>query len=165
LHSLARGVLMIARRTKVVATLGPASSSPDRIEALILAGMDVARLNFSHGTADEHRERVALVRRLAAEHRRYVGIMGDLQGPKIRIARFAEGKVLLEESATFVLSNRHSREEGTAAVVGIDYPNLVTDCAPGDELLLDDGRVVLRVDEVAHDEVTTTVVVGGELSN
>lgn len=156
---------MIVRRTKVVATLGPASSSPERIEALILAGMDVARLNFSHGTAQEHRQRVELVRSIAARHGRYVGIMGDLQGPKIRIARFAEDMVVLQESSRFTLSNSHPRDAGTAEIVGIDYPGLVQDCVRGDELLLDDGRVVLRVDEVLDDAVHTTVLVGGELSN
>lgn len=102
---------MIVRRTEVVATLGPASSSPERIEALILAGMDVARLDFSHGTAHEHRERVALLRHLAAQYGRNVGIMGDLQGPKIRIARFVEGKVDLQESR-HVCSQSFSGREG-----------------------------------------------------
>lgn len=156
---------MIVRRTKVVATLGPASSSPERIEALILAGLDVARLNFSHGSPDEHRARARLVRELSAKHGRYVAIMGDLQGPKIRIARFTEGLVVLQENDRFTLSNSHPRESGTASIVGIDYPDLARDCRAGDELLLDDGRVVLRVDGVQGDAVQTTVIVGGELSN
>jgi pyruvate kinase len=153
------------RRTKIVATLGPATSSPDRIEALVRAGMDVARLNFSHGDTEDHRQRARWVREAAARQGRFVALMGDLQGPKIRIARFAEGKVMLTVGSRFTLSNRHPYEEGNAHIVGIDYPELVRDCQPGDELLLDDGRVVLRVDGVDIDDVHTTVRVGGLLSN
>jgi len=153
------------RRTKIVATLGPASSSPERIAALIAAGMDVARLNFSHGGPDDHRQRARLVRELAAEQGRFVAIMGDLQGPKIRIARFADKQVELEAGQAFTLSNSHPYEAGDAGIVGIDYPDLVRDCRPGDELLLDDGRVVLQVDRIDGDAVHTTVTVGGPLSN
>lgn len=156
---------MRSRRTKVVATLGPASSSAERIEALILAGMDVARLNFSHGSAQEHAERARLVRSLAARHGRHVALMGDLQGPKIRIARFVQGKVTLREGDIFTLSTTHPREAGTAFIVGIDYPALTRDCAPGDELLLDDGRVVLKVETVSDDALHCRVAIGGELSN
>ncbi len=153
------------RRTKIVATLGPSSSSAQGIEALILAGMDVARLNFSHGAADEHRERARLVREISARLGRHTAIMGDLQGPKIRIARFAEGAVVLHAGDPFTLSTSHGATAGTSRIVGIDYPPLVHDCAPGDELLLDDGRVILRVDRVDDDSVHTTVAVGGPLSD
>ncbi|NYT79440.1 pyruvate kinase [Alcaligenaceae bacterium] len=156
---------MIVRRTKIVATLGPASSSPEKIEQLIVAGLDVARLNFSHGSADDHRERAKLVREIAEKHGKYVAIMGDLQGPKIRIARFTSQKVELKEGQPFTLSNQHPSEAGTDKIVGIDYPSLVQDCHPGDELLLDDGRVVLTVDSVEEHAVHTTVTVGGPLSN
>ncbi|MFT0547780.1 pyruvate kinase [Allopusillimonas ginsengisoli] len=156
---------MPVRRTKIVATLGPASSSPEKIEQLIVAGMDVARLNFSHGSADDHRERARLVREIAAKHGKYIAIMGDLQGPKIRIARFTAQKVELKEGQPFTLSNQHPSEAGTDKIVGIDYPSLVKDCHPGDELLLDDGRVVLTVDTVEEHAVHTTVTVGGPLSN
>jgi len=156
---------MTIRRTKIVATLGPASSSPEVIEQLILAGMDVARLNFSHGEADDHRERARWVRELSAKHGRFVAIMGDLQGPKIRIARFREGSVTLSAGQPFTLSNDHPSEEGDSNIVGIDYPSLVQDCKPGDELLLDDGRVVLVVESVEEHAVHTTVTVGGPLSN
>jgi pyruvate kinase len=98
---------MTIRRTKIVATLGPATSSPEKIEQLILAGMDVARLNFSHGHADDHRERARLVRELAEKHGRFVAIMGDLQGPKIRIARFRDRQVTLQAGQAFTLSNTH----------------------------------------------------------
>ena len=155
----------VLRRTKIVATLGPSTSTPERIEALIRAGLDVARLNFSHGSADDHRERARLVREIAARQGRYVAIMGDLQGPKIRIARFTDKLVQLQVGQPFTLSRVHPKEAGTASIVGIDYPELVQDCRVGDELLLDDGRVVLVVDSVEGDEVRTTVTVGGPLSN
>src|SRR5690606_18458257 len=156
---------MNKRRTKIVATLGPASSSPEKIEQLLLAGLDVARLNFSHGTPDEHRERVRMLREISAKLGRHTAIMGDLQGPKIRIARFRDTQVTLEKGQPFTLSNAHSPEDGNERIVGIDYPSLVQDCQPGDELLLDDGRVVLHVDSVDEHSVHTTVVVGGPLSN
>ncbi|QII86667.1 pyruvate kinase [Bordetella hinzii] len=155
----------VLRRTKIVATLGPASSSPQMIGALIDAGMDVARLNFSHGSADDHRERARTIRRLAAERGRFVAIMGDLQGPKIRIARFADKQVTLLAGQAFTLSRSYPKDAGNASIVGIDFPELVHDCRPGDELLLDDGHIVLQVDRVEGDEVHTTVVVGGALSN
>ncbi|MFN3581513.1 MAG: pyruvate kinase [Pseudomonas sp.] len=156
---------MTLRRTKIVATLGPATSSPERIAALIDAGMDVARMNFSHGNPDEHRQRAALVREIARDKGRQVALLGDLQGPKIRIARFADGNIRLEEGDNFRLSTSHPLDEGNLDVVGIDYPDLVKDCRAGDELLLDDGRVVLQVQSVGKDEVRCTVIVGGPLSN
>ncbi len=156
---------MTLRRTKIVATLGPASTSPECIAALIDAGMDVARMNFSHGTPDEHRERARLVRQLAADRGRHVALLGDLQGPKIRIARFSEGRTHLEVGDHFRLSTSHPLDEGNHDVEGIDYPQLVEDCRAGDELLLDDGRIVLRVESVGRDEVRCTVTAGGTLSN
>lgn len=156
---------MTVRRTKIVATLGPASTSRECLRALIEAGMDVARLNFSHGTADDHRQRAALVRELAAEQGRFVALMGDLQGPKIRIARFKEGKVHLRVGQRFTLSNDYPADAGTDEIVGIDYPELARDCKPGDDLLLDDGRVVLTIDEIVGEHVHTTVITGGALSN
>lgn len=156
---------MTLRRTKIVATLGPASSTPKRIEALIKAGMNVARLNFSHGTHDEHRARALLVREIAAQQGTHVALLGDLQGPKIRIARFKDGKIHLNVGDKFRLSTSHSLDEGNQDVVGIDYPQLVSDCRAGDELLLDDGRVVLLVDSVTADEAHCTVTAGGPLSN
>ncbi len=156
---------MSIRRTKIVATLGPASSSPERIAALIDAGMNVARLNFSHGSADEHRERARQVRAIAADKGCHVALLGDLQGPKIRIARFANGPIQLEVGDRFRLSTSHPLDAGNQEVVGIDYPELVNDCQAGDELLLDDGRVVMRVDSVGSDEVSCTVTVAGPLSN
>lgn len=156
---------MNKRRTKIVATIGPASSSPEVIEKLILAGMDVARLNFSHGSAEDHRQRTQLIRSIAARHKKRVAIMGDLQGPKIRIAKFSTGEVELHEGQPFTLCNLHPSDSGNETIVGIDYPSLVNDCRPGDELLLDDGRVVLRVTQVDEHSVHTTVLQGGTLSN
>lgn len=156
---------MTLRRTKIVATLGPASSTAERIEALIAAGMNVARLNFSHGTHDEHRERARLVRECAARLGTHVALLGDLQGPKIRIARFADGKIQLKPGDPFRLSTTHPLDAGNQQVVGIDYPQLVADCRAGDELLLDDGRIVLQVDSLTESEAHCTVTAGGELSN
>ncbi|MDF5822560.1 pyruvate kinase [Pseudomonas aeruginosa] len=156
---------MSVRRTKIVATLGPASNSPEVLEQLILAGIDVARLNFSHGTPDEHRARARLVRELAAKHGRFVALLGDLQGPKIRIAKFANKRIELQVGDKFRFSTSHARDAGTQEVVGIDYPDLVKDCGVGDELLLDDGRVVMVVEEVAADELRCRVLIGGPLSD
>ncbi|TBR44283.1 pyruvate kinase [Marinomonas agarivorans] len=153
------------RRTKIVATLGPASSSPEMIEKLILAGANVFRLNFSHGQPEDHINRAQVVRDMAAKNGKHVAILGDLQGPKIRIARFADTKVHLEEGATFILDIGFDKNAGNVERVGIDYPQLAEDSEPGNVLLLDDGRVVLEVLEVKGLEVITKVIVGGPLSN
>ncbi|WP_313519494.1 pyruvate kinase [Pseudomonas sp.] len=156
---------MTSRRTKIVATLGPASNSPEVIEQLILAGLDVARLNFSHGTPDEHKARAALIRSIAARHGRFVALLGDLQGPKIRIAKFASKRIELKEGDSFRFSVTFPRDAGTQEVVGIDYPDLVKDCDVGDELLLDDGRVVMRVESKNDEELHCRVLIGGPLSD
>lgn len=156
---------MTVRRTKIVATLGPASNSPEVIEQLILAGLDVARLNFSHGTPDEHKARARLIRELAAKHGRHVAILGDLQGPKIRIAKFANKRIELKVGDPFTFSTSHPLTEGNQEVVGIDYPDLVKDCGVGDELLLDDGRVVMRVETATADALHCSVLIGGPLSD
>ncbi|ATJ83996.1 pyruvate kinase [Halomonas beimenensis] len=153
------------RRTKIVATLGPASDREGVLEEMIAAGVDVVRLNFSHGSADDHRRRLAAVREIAARQGRSVAALGDLQGPKIRIARFSNGKVSLAEGAPFVIDVALDAEAGDAERVGCDYKALASDVAAGDRLLLDDGRVVLDVARVEGSAIHTTVVVGGELSN
>jgi len=153
------------RRTKIVATLGPACESRATLEQMIVHGVDVVRLNFSHGSPAEHRARAELVRELAASHKRNVGILGDLQGPKIRIERFAEGEVTLHEDEPFVLDTALGRDAGDGHRVGVAYKELPNDVAPGDILLLDDGRLELVVDEIAGTEIRTRVVVGGHLSN
>jgi len=156
---------MTFRRTKIVATLGPASNSPEVLEQLILAGVDVCRLNFSHGTPDEHKARALLVREIAAKHGRFVALLGDLQGPKIRIAKFADKRIELKEGDSFRFSVTHPRDAGTQEVVGIDYPDLIKDCKTGDELLLDDGRVVMLVESTTADELHCRVLIGGPLSD
>jgi pyruvate kinase len=152
------------RATKIVATLGPASSSPEVLERMIRAGVDVVRLNFSHGKAQDHIDRAALVREVAAKVGMNVAIMADLQGPKIRVGKFANGPVMLESGRPFVLDAART-EPGTVEVVGLDYPDLPRDVRPGDLLLLNDGLIKLRVDDVRGEQVHTMVIVGGELSN
>ncbi|MBX3665608.1 MAG: pyruvate kinase [Burkholderiales bacterium] len=151
------------RRTKVVATLGPASSDAKTLARMIDAGMDVVRINFSHGSPDEHRARVGLVRQLARKAGRAVGVLVDLQGPKIRIGRFKDGKIHLEPGAKFVLDA--DCKLGDQRTVGLDYKNLPNDVRPGDTLLLDDGRIVLGVTNVRGPKITTVVEQGGPLSN
>lgn len=153
------------RGTKIVATIGPASTSSEVLEKLILAGTNVVRLNFSHGTAAEHKQRASRVRQLAAKHKRFVAILADLQGPKIRIARFASGSIQLAPGQSFVLDAKLDSEAGNEDTVGIDYPELVDDVKKGDYLLLDDGRIELNVDAVKQHKIHCTVVVGGKLSN
>ncbi|NQY76318.1 MAG: pyruvate kinase [Halomonas sp.] len=153
------------RRTKIVATLGPASDREGVLEAMLKAGVDVVRLNFSHGTADDHRRRLARVREIAAQLGRSVAALGDLQGPKIRVARFKEGAVYLEEGQPFVLDMAMDSDAGDIHGVGCDYKTLADDVTAGDRLLLDDGRVVLDVTRVEGKQVHTEVVVGGKLSN
>jgi pyruvate kinase len=154
----------MTRATKIVATLGPASSDPDVLERLLRAGVDVVRLNFSHGTAQDHIDRAALVRATAKKVGKPVALMADLQGPKIRVGKFAEGRVLLERGASFVLDAQRT-EPGNIHTVGLDYKELPRDVKPGDRLLLNDGLIVLTVETVQGEEVRTVVTIGGELSN
>ncbi len=153
------------RRTKIVSTLGPASESPEVLEKLILAGVNVVRLNFSHGSPDDHRRRAELVREIAARHQRYVAVLGDLQGPKIRISRFAEGPIHLNIGDHFILDAALDRDAGTRERVGIDYKELPQDCRAGDMLLLDDGRVVLEVERIEGSCLHCVTRVAGPLSN
>ena len=155
---------MPMRATKIVATLGPASSHPDLLEAMIRAGVNVVRLNFSHGTAQDHIDRATLVRAAAQRAGREVGIMADLQGPKIRVGKFAEGKVMLVPGEKFVLDASRT-EPGNLEGVGLDYKELPRDVKAGDTLLLNDGLIVLTIDKVVGPAVHTTVKLGGELSN
>ena len=152
------------RATKIVATLGPASSSPEVLGQMIRAGVDVVRLNFSHGTAQDHIDRAKLVRDVARECGKEVAIMADLQGPKIRVGKFEGGKTMLVPGQKFVLDGA-STELGTNERVGLDYKELPRDVKPGNTLLLNDGLLQLTVDAVRNEQVHTTVVVGGELSN
>lgn len=151
------------RRTKIVATLGPASSTPDRLAQLIRAGVDVVRLNFSHGTPEHHAAAASLVRDLAREHGRTVGVLADLQGPKIRIGKFANGPVKLAGGQPFILDAQC--RSGDSGMVGLDYAELPGDVEPGDELLLDDGRISMRVEQVVGSAIHCRVLNGGMLSD
>ncbi|MFO8153659.1 pyruvate kinase [Thioalkalivibrio sp.] len=153
------------RRTKIVATLGPATDSERALERLVEAGVDVVRINFSHGDAASHRQRVARIREIAARSGRCVGVLGDLQGPKIRIARFREGPIELNEGDAFALDATLANDAGDRSQVGLTYPDLPGDVHAGDTLLLDDGRLVLKVEAVRDQRIETTVLVGGMLSN
>ncbi|HTM27932.1 MAG TPA: pyruvate kinase [Rhodanobacter sp.] len=153
------------RRTKIVATLGPATDAPGMLERLIAEGVNVARLNLSHGQPDDHRARANAVRAASAAAGCEVGILADLQGPKIRIETFADGPVQLLDGAPFVLDCRPDAPAGDANRVGVSYYGLPQDVSAGDVLLLDDGLVALSVQEVAGAEVRCKVLIGGRLSN
>ena len=155
---------MSRRATKIVATLGPACSEPEMLERMIRAGVNVVRLNFSHGKAQDHIDRARLVREVAQRVGREVAIMADLQGPKIRVGKFAEGKVNLQPGQKFVLDSART-ELGDSDGVGLDYKALPREVKAGDVLLLNDGLIVITVDAVKGDAIHTTVTLGGELSN
>jgi pyruvate kinase len=155
---------MPRRATKIVATLGPASSDPQLLEQMIRAGVNVVRLNFSHGKAQDHIDRARLVREAAQRAGREVAIMADLQGPKIRVGKFAQGKVMLEPGQHFVLDASRT-ELGDDTGVGLDYKELPRDVRAGDTLLLNDGLIVMQVREVRGEQVHAVVQLGGELSN
>lgn len=153
------------RRTKIVATLGPATDTPEAIEAIIRAGVNVVRLNFSHGSPEEHMARAEMVRAMAAKVGRVVGILGDLQGPKLRISRFQNDKVILQNGASFILDAALERDAGNQERVGLGYKELINDVSVGDELWLDDGRIVLEIIALEGKEIRTRVINGGVLSN
>ena len=157
----------MARGTKIVATIGPASTDLNILIQMIKAGVDVVRLNFSHGKAQDHIDRAALVRKAAAECGKEVAIMADMQGPKIRIGKFENNKIELAKGDKFVLDAKwgENGELGNQERVGLDYKSLPTDVKAGDVLLLNDGLIVLTVDKIAGSEIYTTTRIGGELSN
>lgn len=150
-------------RAKIVCTLGPASHDEATIRRMIEVGMNVARLNFSHGSHDFHRETMAMVRRAAGAAGRICGIMLDLQGPKVRVGRFAEGEVLLKAGGEFTITGREV--EGNAEIVSTTHQALSADVGAGETVLLDDGLIVLRVKEVEDLDVRCEVVIGGVLKN
>jgi pyruvate kinase len=153
----------MSRLTKILATLGPRSSDPKALETLIRAGVDVVRLNFSHGKSEDHVRTAEEVRRIAARLGRPIGILADLQGPKIRIGRFEQGGIHLDAGDSLILDAQC--ELGSRERVGLDYRNLPEDVCPGDVLLLDDGRIVLEVQDIQGPEIATVVRVGGTLSD
>ncbi len=153
------------RRTKIVATLGPATDDADVLWEMCRAGLDVARINFSHGTHEDHLRRIHLLREASLRAGRYVGILADLSGPKIRIESFRDGAVTLREGRPFALDTALDKSAGSESEVGIAYKGLPGDVRPGDTLLLNDGLIVLEVTAVAGTRIETRVIVGGELSN
>jgi pyruvate kinase len=153
------------RRTKIVATLGPATDDPAVLSDMVRAGVDVVRLNFSHGVVADHARRIELVREAARQAGRYVGVLGDLQGPKIRIDRFVTGKIQLKDGAEFTLDASLGVDAGTERSVGIAYKRLPTDVFAGDVLLLNDGQISLQVLDIDGPRIKTRVLVGGELGN
>jgi len=153
------------RRTKILATLGPATDKPGVLEGLFKAGVDVVRMNFSHGSAQDHIDRANKIRELSRTTGHRVGILADLQGPKIRIARFKDTKVNLQEGQDFALDINLDPTAGDSTQVGITYEPLALEVKPGSRLLLDDGRIVLDVINVENMRVNCTVIVGGDLSN
>ncbi|MEE4185518.1 MAG: pyruvate kinase [Gammaproteobacteria bacterium] len=153
------------RRTKIIATLGPATEDPAVLERLIRAGTDVVRVNFSHGDWADQERSIRLVREVSERVGRYVAVLADLQGPKIRIRRFADGPVQLAEGDAFFLDSALPRDQGTAAGVGVAYEGLHGDLRSGDMLLLDDGKLTLRVEAVNGTRVNCRVLVGGQLDD
>ncbi|HQW81720.1 MAG: pyruvate kinase [Rhodanobacteraceae bacterium] len=153
------------RRTKIIATLGPASDAPGAIDALIAAGVNIVRLNFSHGTKEHHAARIHAVRDAAHKLGREVGVLADLQGPKIRIEKFEEGKVLLKAGDPFTLICSADAPLGDRTRVGMSYLGLINDVVVGDTLLLDDGLMAVRVDTIEGVEIRTTVLTDGKLSD
>ncbi len=151
------------RRAKIVATLGPATSTYEQIRAIIDAGVDVARMNLSHGSYGVHEEIYRTVRKAAADAGKAVGVFVDLQGPKIRLGKFADGPVMLEKGATFKITTDEIL--GDVNISGTTYKGLPGDVKPGDVLLIDDGKVGLRATEVNATTVTTVVEVAGPVSN
>ncbi|WP_340679377.1 pyruvate kinase [Paraglaciecola sp.] len=153
------------RRTKILATLGPSTDSVEQIEAILIAGANVVRMNFSHGTAEDHIQRANRVREAAKKLGKYVAILGDLQGPKIRVAKFENGSIILKIGDKFILDADMDRNAGNQHAVGIDYKALPGDVSAGDLLLLDDGRIQLKVIDVQGNQINTAVTVAGKLSN
>ncbi len=154
---------MTLRKTKIVATLGPSSNSEEMLARMIMAGVNVVRLNFSHGSAEEHINRAEMVRAIAAKLNRPIGVLCDLQGPKIRIGKFELGKITLKTGDIFILDA--DCQLGNQDHVGLDYKTLPQEVAEGIILLLDDGRITMQVDRVKGNQIHCLVLNGGVLSN
>ncbi|MGB2079734.1 MAG: pyruvate kinase, partial [Vibrio sp.] len=153
------------RRTKIVTTLGPATDREDNLEQIIRSGANVVRMNFSHGEPQDHIQRANQVREIAKRLGIHVAILGDLQGPKIRVSTFKDGKISLNIGDKFTLDSDMAKGEGHQEAVGLDYKDLPKDVTTGDILLLDDGRVQLEVTSVDGNKIHTQVTVAGVLSN
>src|SRR5579863_3741075 len=153
----------MTHRAKIVATLGPASSSPEQLMKLVLAGLDVARLNMSHGSYADHRAAYEAVRAAGDQTGRSVGVLVDLQGPKIRLGKFGEGPVMLSAGNEFDITG--DEIEGNSREASSTYPDLAADVRAGDRILIDDGRVALEVQGVQGNRIRTRVLVGGPVSD
>ena len=151
------------RQTKIIATLGPKTSSKESIEGLINAGVDLIRLNFSHSDKESHIKRAKIVREVAEKKHYHVGIIGDLQGPKVRITRFKDSKIDLKNGSKFTIDHSHPFDEGNQEIVGTTYKKLVEELRAGDHLLLDDGRIELKVEKIAGSKIISKVISGGLL--
>ncbi len=158
-------MIAVMRRTKIVATLGPATESDEALDSLIKAGVDVVRLNFSHGSPEEHQARAKKVRSIGVANQRHLGILADLQGPKIRVERFRDGAIELVNDDNFCLNADCGADDGDQQQVGITYKTLPDEVKKDDVLVLDDGRIVLKVKSVEGPKILCSVLVGGELSN
>ncbi|WP_444918544.1 pyruvate kinase [Microbulbifer sp. JMSA003] len=153
------------RRTKIVATLGPATDKEETLRQLIKAGVDMVRLNFSHGKIDDHRRRAKFVREEAERQCRHIALLGDLQGPKIRVGKFTDGRIYLRKGEEFILDPDWDKDSGSPEGVWVDYEALAEDCNEGDRLLLDDGRLSLRIKKIIGLSLKTEVENGGWLSD
>ncbi|QCI18861.1 pyruvate kinase [Buchnera aphidicola] len=153
------------RRTKIVATLGPSTDKGNNLKNIIKSGVNVLRLNFSHGTSDEHKERAKKAREIMLELNYNIALLGDLQGPKIRISKFQKNSIFLDKNKIFILDSNLKDSNGNEERVGIDYKKLPQDLKVNDILLLDDGKIQLKVFKVTNFEIFTKVIIGGVLSN
>ena len=156
---------MIKRRTKILATLGPSTDEPNVLKGILDAGVNVVRINFSHNNEKEHLARIAQVREYEKENDVFIGVMMDLQGPKIRIASFKSGKIELKNGGQFTLDAGLPESDGDEGSVGLAYKELPNDLSIGNTLLLDDGKIILQVDEISGKKIKTKVIQGGTLSN
>lgn len=162
---MTQSTIATLRRTKIVVTLGPSLDDRDVLRRVILAGADVFRANFSHGAVEMHEKRINMVREIAAEFGKAVAILADLQGPKIRISRFKDKKIILQEGQSFVFDTTLDENAGDEHSVSLDYKSLPGDVRQGDTLLLDDGRIVMLVENTNQTHIFCKVIAGGELSN
>ena len=153
------------RRTKIIATLGPATDQPGMLEKLLVAGVDVFRFNYSHQTHADHERRMNEIRRLSLQHKHAVAVIADLQGPKIRIEHFKNGKIQLREGASFIINTKLASDAGDETQVGVSYKELSKDVKADDILMVDDGRIVLHIKSVDEHIIDCEVITGGELSD
>ena len=153
------------RRTKILATLGPSTDEPDTLKGILDAGVNVVRINFSHNNEKEHLARIAQIRQYEEENDVFIGLMMDLQGPKIRIASFKSEKIELKKGDQFTLDAGLAEDAGDQKSVGLAYKQLPNDLSMGNTLLLDDGKIILQVEQISGKKIKTQVIQGGLLSN